>query len=50
MSNVIVRVSRPGLTHKERERRMATIKAAATQLLIAAEKCRKEDERVRNLS
>lgn len=46
MSNVIVHVSRPELTHQERERRMATIKAAATQLLIAAEKSRKDDRSV----
>lgn len=46
MSNVIVHVSRPELTRQERERRMATIKAAATQLLIAAEKSRKEGKNV----
>ena len=46
MSNVIVRVSRPELSQEEKERRMASIKAAATQLLLAAEKSRKEDANV----
>ena len=50
MSNVIVRVSRPELSPEERERRLASIKTAATQLLLAAEKCRKDDKNVRRVS
>lgn len=46
MCNVIVRVRRPELSAEERERRMAVIKAAAMQLLVAAEKCRKDDKNV----
>jgi hypothetical protein len=46
MSDVIVHVSRPELTHKERERRMSAIRAAAMQLLVAAEKSRKDDRSV----
>lgn len=46
MSNVTVHVSRPELTREERERRMSAIRAAAMQLLVAAEKSRKEDKDV----
>lgn len=42
MSKNIIRVHRPVLTDEERERRMAQIKKAAEQLLIAAERARKE--------
>lgn len=38
MSNVIVHVYRPELTPEEYEKRMAKIKAAAAELLIAAYK------------
>ena len=45
MSNNIIRVYRPELTEEERARRMARIKRAAEELLIAAERTRKEKEK-----
>ena len=45
MSNNIIRVHRPELTEEERARRMARIQRAAEELLIAAERARKEKEK-----
>lgn len=42
MSKVIITESRPVLTEEERARRMKLIEDAARELLIAAEKVKKE--------
>lgn len=41
MAEAIVTVSRPNLTPEERAKRMAEIKRAAIQLVIATEKAKK---------
>ena len=47
-NNCIVRVYRPILTEEERARRMEAIKKAAVDLVIAAEKAKKNKNRLFN--